>query len=98
VERLEEVALYLAVASDGVGGGRRGVVAGAVEAAAAVSSDGGAPAVNSGWARAGEVHRSEEEPMGRSAWSGRGRRRGSTYGRLPAAQMVTAAAAPLRRP
>ena len=36
VERLEEVALYLGVASDGVGGGRRGVVAGAVEAAAAL--------------------------------------------------------------
>ena len=60
VERLEEVALYLGVASDGVGGGRRGVVAGAVEAAA-VSSDGGAPAANSGRTRAGEVHGGERK-------------------------------------
>ena len=74
VERIEEVALYLRVALDGVRGGRRGVVAGAMEAAAAVSNDGGAPAADSGRARAGEVHQREEEPMGRSAWSGIGRK------------------------
>ena len=47
-------------------GGRRGVVAGAVEVAAAVSSDSGAPAADLGWARAGEVHRREEELAGGS--------------------------------
>ena len=55
-------------------GGRRGVVAGAVDAAVAVSSDGGTPAADSRWARAGEVHRREEELAG--GRSGRWKTRG----------------------
>ena len=44
VERLEEVALYLGVASDGVGGGRRGVVGVTVAATAVWLGSGGASA------------------------------------------------------
>jgi len=56
------------------GGARRRPVRGGRHPAAVCVGGGGAPAADSGRARAWEHHRRVGEPVGGSAWSGRGRR------------------------
>ena len=56
VERLEEVALYLVVASDGVGGGLRRPVHGRRQQAVALGRGGGAPEALGGGEGVGELH------------------------------------------
>ena len=56
------------------GGARRWPVRGGRRPAAVCVGGGGAPAADSGRARAWEHHRRVGDPVGGSAWSGRGRR------------------------